>query len=211
MTHLPGTLLKHLPAVYHSWKALADVLALFEEVLFGSEQGGVPGLEQQISRIPDLVAVERREGIFSADSSDSPKAFLAWLAGWVAFGPYAIFSAEDLRRIVPQIVPLYSQRGTKTYLESLLKLCLPDIESVMIDDAVYGLVLGYSTIGDNSFLAPDRPFRFRVVVRFHPRTPKEGPGGTAALEEKTRVLIEFAKPAHTTYELRCEAGEGNPP
>ena len=30
-----GTLLGSLPAVYHSWDALAHLLAAFEEVLFG--------------------------------------------------------------------------------------------------------------------------------------------------------------------------------
>lgn len=260
-----GVLLGHLPAIYHSWEALARLLAAFEEVLFGPAQegaigsgregtiglpqksatglgqkdatgswqkdaaglgpegatdpgqegatgwapDGAPGLAQRIAAIPDLFAVAASPGAPGRPQAVCPEPFVAWLAQWVAFTPCEGFSTAELRRIVAGIVPLYPMRGTKAYLEALLRLCVPQIERVTIDDRFEGLTLGRSTLGADSFLMAERPYWFRVDVRVPAAAldTEAGPRAKALFEAKVARLIDFAKPAHTGYELSCEFDE----
>ena len=205
----PGTLLDHLPAVYRSWEALAPLLAAFEEVLFGPDRDGAPGLSQRIDAIPDLFAIDPHRGVAS------PDAFVPWLAQWVAFTPREGLGTDELRRIVAAIVPLYPMRGTKAYVEAVLRLCVPQIEAVSIDDEAVGLTLGRSTLGVDSLLVAERPFWFSVTVRA-PADAVEASASADTLaarqsfERKLRRLIDFAKPAHTAYELRCEFDPAGP-
>ena len=60
----------------------------------------------------------------------------------------ALFEPAQLRRIVAGIVPLYGRRGTRGYLERLLRLCFDEIASLDIDDdAGPGLRLGRARAG----------------------------------------------------------------
>jgi hypothetical protein len=99
---------------------------------------------------------------------------------------------------------LYGRRGTRAYLEQLLEICFPEISKVVIDDeAALGLVIGQARVGQDTLLGGERPFWFRVVIdakehEFEPenRQAREG------FEQRVREIIDFAKPAHTTCELR---------
>jgi phage tail-like protein len=196
-----GPLLQHLPAIYHSSETLRDFLAAFEAVLFGSEgleHPEIEGLETKIAKVP-----------IHFDAFRTPQAFLPWLAQWVALAHGRGLPEERLRILIARSVPLYALRGTKAYVEELLKLFLPDIVSVSVDDQeTTPVVVGLSRVGVDSWLGGDRPFWFRVVISVDVEvTPGEesnqpGPG----LESSARSVIELAKPAYTTFELEWRLG-----
>lgn len=237
-----AVLMGHLPAIYHGWEALAELLAAFEEVLLGPDGQGAPGLQQRIAALPDLFdvrppgrpdradATARTGGPDPADSPDAadsaiardpgdapggrpglagPDAFAGWLAGWVAFTPHAQFPAGELRRILGGIVPLYPMRGTRGYLESVLRLCLPAVGRVSIDDELPGLTLGRSRVGIDAHLARELPHRFRVEIGVPRAALPEGDAAAAlaGIERQARALVAFAKPAHTRAEVACVVDE----
>jgi phage tail-like protein len=200
----PGRLLARLPALYRSPEAGEDLprlLAVFEELLFsGRRDAGWRGIEREATALPALFAPL---GLDGDAASRTPAHFLPWIAGWLSFAPHELFDADALRRIVAGIVPLYDRRGTQEYLERLLALCFDEIEDVRVDaDASGGLRLGHSRIGLDTLLAEERPFWFGVDVRL-----RRAPGAAARrLEQRLRAVIDFAKPAHTAYELHINAG-----
>lgn len=159
---------------------------------------GVTGLEPYIDAIPDLFAPlgVGREG----SSGRTPDAFLHWLAAWLSFTPHRLFAPDALRRIIAGIVPLYSFRGTRQYLERLLELCFGDeVALTQVDDRPQvGFTVGESRIGIDTRLAVTRPFCFKVIVSVHD-TPTEHV--LEALQYRLRAVIDFAKPAHTAYDL----------
>lgn len=196
-------LLDSLPAVYRAADLsgeLHQLLGVFEAILLGCQDRGRPGIEEEID------AIARHVTPLSATPGDPDTLcadrFLPWLAGWVTFSPHALFGPAQLRRIIAEIVPLYARRGTRGYLERLLRLGFDEIASVDIDDASGpGLRLGRARVGEDSVLARDSPFWFRVVLGL-----RAGVQPVAALDERVRALIDFAKPAHTAYELRFRTG-----
>lgn len=195
-----GRLLAHLPALYRSPEAgddLRRLLGVFDELLFtGQRDAQVPGIERELAGLPALFAPLGTEG---DETRRTPARFLPWIASWLAFVPHGLFEAEALRRIVAGIVPLYGRRGTREYLERLLELCFDEIDAVRVDERdLGGLCLGRSRIGVDTLLAEERPFWFGVEVRMR-RAPADG---AARLEQRLRAVIDFAKPAHTAYELR---------
>jgi phage tail-like protein len=200
-------LLDNLPAIYRTSDSggnLRRLLGVFEEMLFHAGGQEPPGIEEQIEAIP---------GLFSPGGDDvsgwlhlekAPDRFVPWLATWVAFTPHALFTPHRLRAIISRIAPLYGRRGTRAYLEQLLGICFPEISKMVIDDeAALGLVIGQARIGQDTLLGGERPFWFRVAIdakehEFQPedRQAREG------FEQRLREIIDFAKPAHTTYELQ---------
>jgi len=197
MDSAPARLLGHLPAVFRAADTsgeLRRLLAAFEGVLFGDGDPDRPGIEEQVDAIPRHVAPLPGPG---PDGMACPDRFLPWLAEWVAFTPHALFAPPALRRIVAGIVPLYSWRGTRVYLERLLRLCFEEIDAVAIDEAPgAGLRLGQARIGIDSLLGTDSPFRFRVVLGLRGAEPV-----LAGFESRVRAIIDFARPAHTAYDL----------
>ncbi|MGJ7506600.1 hypothetical protein [Variovorax sp. GT1P44] len=200
-----------LPAVYEAADAtgdLARLLGVFEALFFESEPGGrahtaLPGIERSIQAIPALFAPI---GSPTHPAARTPDSFMHWMAGWMAFTPHALFTPEALRRIVAGIVPLYSLRGTRESLRRLIALCFEDVHEVHIDDRPStGFTVGQSLLGEDTRLAQGRAFFFKVAVHWSPPAPAPGtPGDAAALERQLRAVIDFAKPAHTTYELRVQ-------
>src|SRR5262245_29464957 len=207
MRRLPGPLLSHLPAIYHTSEELREVLSAFEAVLFAPEgnsgnvrqsQGGVDTavpLEQAIANIALLF-----------DAWTTPREFLPWLAQWVALSDISDLTEQQQRRLLAKIVPLYGKRGTKTYLIDLLKFFTPDNTSIHIKEEMQGFIVGSAEIGRSSRLEPERLFWFAVKICL------PGPDGAADEREKagpyweqrlTRV-IDLAKPAHTLYELMIQ-------
>jgi phage tail-like protein len=215
----PGQrLLANLPALYAERDGsgdLARLLGVFEALfLDGGGDGEEPlgGLERSLRAIPGLfLPAGETVDCELPGERHTPDRFLAWLLEWLAFTPYEYFDAAARRRIAAGIVPLYGWRGTRYYLEQLLALCFPDeFEVSRVEDRRRGgFVIGESRLGSDTRLALQQAFRFRVIVAFRP-----GRRRSAELEHRLRVVIDFAKPAHTAYELdwmepqTTRAGEG---
>ena len=217
MTDTAGRLLGALPAIYRATDdagRLRALLAAFERLLLASGDENAPAIADEIDAIPSLFAPLGVEPSAQWPTSNgpariqgdrraaAPERFLPWLAQWVAFTPYRYFSADELRRIVAGIVPLYARRGTREYLEKLLALCFGEIGEATIDEnPAHGFVIGRARVGIDTVLAESEPFRFRVEIRLRAH---EGPGAHESrkdLEERVRAVVEFARPAHTEYEL----------
>jgi phage tail-like protein len=208
-------MLDSLPAIYRNNDEgghLQRLLGAFEEVLFYNDDPATPGIEQQIDAIPSFFSpsgITPGYGIAEQSvATRAPDRFLAWLATWVAFTPHALFPPEQLRTIISGIAPLYSKRGTRDYLEQLLKLCFPEIREVEIDDnPVPGFVIGEAKVGEDTLFGDERPFWFRVDIGAYQRgTVSEAPAGQHTFDEhefeqRVRTIVDFAKPAHTDYEL----------
>lgn len=209
MTTTPGErLLASLPPLFQERDATGDLAALlgaFQSLFFdgsGEAAGAtLPGIERSLQAIPTLFAP-----LGTANSADAstPEPFVRWLAEWLAFTPQALFSTAELRRIITGIVPLYGLRGTRDYLVRLLQLCFEAIAEVHVDDRPrVGFTIGASLLGSDTRLAEGRAFFFRVVVVMKV-------AGSARLEHdigksferRLRAVIDFAKPAHTVYELQ---------
>jgi phage tail-like protein len=198
-----------LPAVFRSRDAdgdlehLLDVLGAFFFTGSAHDDRVLPGLEQYLEQIPALFsplgAFRDRPG-----TGLTPEPFLHWLAAWVSFTPHALFSPEPLRRIIAGIVPLYGLRGTRNYLVRLLELCFgEEVALIEVNDRPrVGFTIGGSALGVDSRLAVSRPFHFKVAIGLHeaPDNPL-ALEGFQALQHRVRAVIDFAKPAHTAYEL----------
>jgi phage tail-like protein len=143
-----------------------------------------------------------------SQAARTPDRFLHWLATWLSFTPHALFPPETLRRIIGGIVPMYGFRGTRDYLVRLLELCLGDMAAhIHVDDRPsVGFTIGGSTVGVDTRLAVSRPFCFKVFIEGHERPAEQVSSHEAeALQNRVRAVIDFAKPAHTIYELEWRA------
>lgn len=213
MNTLPGQrMLASLPSIYRAGAAadpggdLARLLGVFEALYFGDDDAaalaGLPGIERSVRAIPTLFAPL---GSAVDPQSRTPEPFLNWLATWLAFTPHALFGADALRRIISGIVPLYGLRGTQAYLVQLIGLCFAEVRHVHVDDRPSaGLTIGSATIGSDTLLVRARPFWFVVMVEVDGDgdDARADPDAAADLQRKLRAVIDFAKPAHTAYELR---------
>jgi phage tail-like protein len=213
-----------LPAIYRATDDSGQLRALlrgFEAMLLDSGDAAEPAIAQDIDVIPELFSplgvkpsgeLATANGLYRIQAnwrSEAPERFLAWLAQWVAFSPYPLFPPERLRRIIAGIVPLYGSRGTRHYLEKLLALCFDEVTDISIDEEpLHGFLIGRARLGTDTVLATDEPFRFRVamVVREHGKTVA---GDWEAFEERVRAIVDFARPAHTEYELVLRRGTGH--
>lgn len=198
---MPTRLIDHLPSLYRSPDTADDLgrlLGVFDELLFSGHQAAaasLPGIERGLDQLPALFAPLGIDGT----EPGTPARFLPWIASWLSFAPHRHFEPEQLRRIVAGIVPLYGQRGTRVYMEKLLALCFDEIAAVRVDERdMAGLRLGHSVIGVDTLLIEERPFWFSVDVQVHRKSAELA----WPLEQRLRAVIDFAKPAHTAYELR---------
>ena len=198
-----------LPAVFRNRDETLDLARLLDVLgaffFTGRTMDGhvLPGLEQYLDDIPALFSPtgtpEDRLQI-----SRTLDRFLHWLATWLSFTPHALFPPEQLRRIVGGIVPMYGLRGTRDYLVRLLKLCFGDeVAQIQVDDRPsVGFTIGQSALGVDTRLSVSRPFCFKVVIEHHEaQTEPMASDETQALQHRLHAVIDFAKPAHTTYEL----------
>lgn len=203
----PGArMLDSIPAIYRNNDAtghLQRLLGVFEEVLLYQDGSGIPGIEQQIDAIPGIFSPLGDENTSGLIHIQTPDRFLPWLATWVAFTPYESFSPDRLRKIISGIVPLYGIRGTRIYLEKLLKLCFEEISKVEIDEnPASKFRIGSARIGMDTLFGDERPFWFRINIEvnrqnFEKKMEKPPP----EFEKHVREIINFGKPAHTAYEL----------
>jgi phage tail-like protein len=203
----------NLPAIFRNRDETGDLARLLDVLAAFFFTGGIidddllPGLEQRLDEIPALFAP------VGAPQDElhvwrTPDRFLHWLAAWLSFTPHALFTPEPLRRTLADIVPMYGLRGTKGYLERLLERCFGDeVARIHVDDRPrIGFTIGQSALGVDTRLAVGRPFFFKVVIERHTgRTEQMTSDEAESLQHRLRAVIDFAKPAHTTYELEWHA------
>lgn len=189
---------EYLPAIYQEGDSpdspsfLREFLEAFELVLLGADKGAkranqpMEGLGQKI---------ERLHAIF--DPEETPDEFLPWLAGWAALTLNSHLSPERKRGLVAKIIPLYRIRGTKSYLEQLLDLCV-DVDTSVSEEEIPPMQLGErSTLGWDTHLGGGPPHFFRVTLV----ASKLNAQDVQAQRQFAYEVIELAKPAHTTYDF----------
>jgi phage tail-like protein len=103
--------LNYLPAIFQQDPFLGRFLLAFETILTGTNESGLPNLEQTIGRLSDFF-----------DPMTTDEDFLPWLAGWVALSLRADWNVDTRKRFIQQIVPLYRLRGTQAGLQTLMEL-----------------------------------------------------------------------------------------
>ena len=203
-------LLDFLPAVYQDSVDLLKILTVFENVLFRPVGQGqtldkdiispkTPSVEDHIARIPSLF-----------DAYDTPGEFLPWLAQWVALFDLDGLEERRQRQLIAEIVPLYSKRGTKYYLEKLLNFFLPENATASIEDQnISGFIIETSKIGVNSWLGRDIAHWFVVTIQ-SPEIDESNPDAyKSRWEKQIRRVINLAKPAHTLYKIYWKTSPDN--
>jgi phage tail-like protein len=197
-------LIELLPAIYQEPgddgrpNYLPRFLSSFERVLWGvppdrKDKGDADagdGLRGKISRLSSLF-----------DPSQAPEEFLPWLASWAALTLRSTLRLELKRELIANIIPLYGIRGTRAYLEQLLRICI-DSPTAIEEEDIPAMQLGkHSTIGEDTYIEGGAPHFFRVrMVATHL--------SVASLEQQRQLayeVVELAKPAHTGYEFRIES------
>jgi len=195
-------LMELLPAIYQEPGTpeepnyLPELLAPFERILFGAE--GKPQTKGSVgSSLSEKVVSLHR--LF--DPSEAPEEFLPWLASWAALSLRATMATERKRELVANIIPLYRIRGTRKYLEELLRICV-DIPTAVEEEEIPALQVGkHSTVGRDMYIGGGPPHFFRVKLMAANLTVPE----VEAQRELAYEVVELAKPAHTSYEFWIDA------
>jgi phage tail-like protein len=200
-------LIEYLPAIYQEADPsqpvidpsqptfLYQFLLAFEEVLLGlKETGGVKieGLGEKITRLYKLF-----------DPGETPDEFLPWLAGWAALSLHSGLSPARKRNLLAHIIPLYRIRGTRKYIEELLKYCVDAVASVSDAELPLMQVGIHSTVGSDTYLDGGPPYFFQVMLTAAGLNEDE-------FEAQSQIaldVIELAKPAHTCYEINVVSPE----
>jgi phage tail-like protein len=200
-------LVDYLPAIYRRSEQLEDFLWAFETILFrtlGDEESGPRSLEQRIDEIPSLFDPDPKKTPENPHHRKTPEEFLPWLAQWAALTLYQGTPEGRGRRLIAEMIPLYRKRGTREYVEEVLRL-YTGVEAVVEEEDLPGIEVGVrSTVGRDTRLGED-PFRFRVKMNFFPIPPSR--------EERLRLIalvhavVNLAKPAHTHYQLSHNLAE----
>lgn len=205
-------LMRSLPAIYRAADQtgqLSALLAAFEAVLLASDDPKAPAIAQQIDAVPALFAPLGLDPARDAHLR-TPDRFLPWLARWIAFEPYPHFCADRLRTILAGIVPLHGRRGTRQHLKALVRLCFDGVGAIRVDEhPVHGFTIGLARLGLDSWLVDDAPFRFRIEIVFREDSAEARHDRWPALEHRVRAIVDFAKPAHTAYDLVLTRGTAN--
>jgi phage tail-like protein len=200
-------LVDYLPAVYRRSEQLEDFLGAFETILFraqpeeedeGNDQERPRSLEQRLDEIPSLFDPDPRKIDGKPDPKKTPEAFLPWLAQWAALVLYQGIPESRSRRLIAEMIPLYRKRGTREYVEEVLRLYTGG-EAVVEEEDLPGIEVGVrSAVGRNTRLGED-PFRFRVQISFSPIPPTRDE--RRRLIALVHTIVGLAKPAHTHYRL----------
>jgi phage tail-like protein len=194
--------LQNLPAIFSDDPFLGRFLLAFEQVLTGlpglAGREPVPpfGLEEIIAAIATLFDPKASWDDILPEHERQDE-FLQWLAGWVALGLRADWTAAQQRDFLANVVPLYRRRGTKENLAELLRL-YTGLSPVITDAAETDFQIGvHSTIGLDTQIGGSVPHLFHVSVTM----PDPGLGTLERQNKIARALIELQKPAHTDYTL----------
>jgi phage tail-like protein len=202
-------LLQYLPAIYQDpgtpeqSNYLPVFLEAFEKILFGKEEkvsaradhknpNAVESLSERIAHLHELF-----------DPWAAPDGFLPWLASWAALSLSPAMNLERQRLLIAKIIPLYRIRGTRKYVEEILKLCL-EIPSAVIEEEIPPLQLGvHSTVGEDMRIDGGAPHFFLVrLIATNLDAVK-----VQAQRQLAYEVVELAKPAHTGYEFQVLSPE----
>jgi phage tail-like protein len=189
-----------LPAIYQdpgtgaSSDYFARFLLAFEEILWGLPEGtgeggsagAHKGLRQEIAGLSQLL-----------DPWCADEPFLPWLAGWTALSLRPHMRDERKRELIANMLKLYRIRGTKFYLEELLRLCVDASVSVDEEEIPAMQVGKHSTVGRDSYIGGGPPHFFRVRILDSQLSPEE----LQVQRQLVYEVVELAKPAHTGYAL----------
>lgn len=168
--------LRYLPAIYRQDPFLCRLLLIFESVL--------APLERMVDTLP-----------LYTEPEIAPRAFLPWLAHWVALSLDSAWPLDRQRALIAAAVEIYRWRGTRRGL----KLHIGAYTGVepLIQEYQDGFVLGGETrLGLTTHLPaePRDPVLFVVTV------PVAEPH--CIDPDVVRAIIEEDKPAHAAYRLR---------
>lgn len=202
-------LFEYLPAIYQEEGSgthpnrLREFLDGFERVLLGYEETDAHTTEKKHADAQNHKG--RAEGLGRKiehlyklfDPDKTPHLFLPWLASWAALILHSGMTADRQRDLIARIIPLYRIRGTKRYLEELLRLCV-DCDTSVHEEEISALQLGVrSTLGEDAWIGGGPPHFFRVVLTAPKLTAEE----VQLRRQMAYEVVELAKPAHTTYEF----------
>src|SRR5262245_39318835 len=180
-SHAAHRLLDFLPAIYRRSPELEPFLAAFEAVLFRSARS----VERRIASIPAMLDPRTQH-----EREDD---FLPWLAQWAAITLF--HEARDRQRVIAEMIPLYSKRGTREYVERTLQLYI-DGKVIVEEEDLPGIAVGIaarSRVGQGTRLGEDA-FGFSVRVEFS-GVPRDRQQRFRLIDLACRV-IDLAKPAY---------------
>jgi phage tail-like protein len=192
---------------------LREFLEAFEKVLLGFDNYDPPltkpsydgdldsviGLGQKIERLHELFDPypDRPKQDPKPHPAQTPARFLPWLASFAALSLPAGMSEVQQRKLTKVMISLYGRRGTKEYLETLLKMCL-DVPSSVSEEEIPPMQLGVNhQVGVDTYIGGGPPHFFSVTLY----TGGLDGSSVEAHRQLAYEVIELAKPAHTTYEL----------
>lgn len=193
----PSRYLEYLPGVYQQGAEkgafIGRYLKIFEKLLTGIDDGvtvegiKIEGIEQVVARLHEIF-----------DPEKAPKAFLDWLASWMALTLREEWEEPKKRLLIGKILSLYRIRGTKKGLEEYIRIYLPGVD-VEITEVVAPFQIGVtSTIGKDTYLGGSPPHFFMVTIIL----PEPNLELKTIREKEVRAIIDLEKPAHTYYDLR---------
>jgi len=212
-------LLEYLPAIYQEpvyyrpdqelKNYLPAFLEPFERILLGVEEESAsarakgdttsPTPTREVESLREKIG--RLHELFDPDVADPE--FLPWLAGWAALSLRPTLREDRKRRLIANIIPLYRKRGTRAYLEELLKLCI-DIPATVSEEEIPPLQVGvHSTVGEDTYIGGGPPHFFRVRLTAWKLNAIE----VQAQRQLAYEVVELAKPAHTGYEFQMLSPE----
>jgi phage tail-like protein len=202
------SLLEYLPAIYQDTEdsgASEDAVFLrrflmpFESVMLADGLERQAGVRRE-SQPEAFAALEDEVAALHVffDPAETPEAFLAWLAGWVALAWRSDLDPSRQRRILANTVPLYRIRGTRRGIEEVLKLYLDAMPSVTDEDLPQLQIAVHSTVGGDTYLGGGPSFLFQVTLAF----PRQDPEFVERQNRLAREVVDLERPAHTSYSLR---------
>lgn len=125
--------------------------------------------------------------------------FLQWMASWFDF-PLAMTLGEgELRRLLPQLLTLYQQRGTRSGLQKLLTIATG--VKVTIEDRVDQLQLNPNIrfgMAPKVYTRVEPPNHFYVTAVMGKLTDVE----QYQIKNKLCQLLDAEKPVHTSYTIK---------
>jgi phage tail-like protein len=176
--------LQYLPAVYRDDPFLRRFILIFESIL--------APLERMVDTLP-----------LYTEPDIAPRAFLPWLAHWVALSLDSAWPERSQRALIANAAEIYRWRGTRRGLALHIR-CYTGLEPI-IQEYGEGFVLGRNAaLGYTTNListAPD-PLLFVVTV------PTGNPDAIDV--QVLRTIIEEDKPAHATYRIHVVRSDRPP-
>lgn len=183
-----GRMVANLPTPFREDRASVDFLKAFEKMLLGRDDqvgvgtGAVQGIEETIELLPTYFVPSAPA--VPGKQTQTPDAFLPWLASWMAFSMRADLPQEVRRDFVSNLATLYRWRGTRENLMRVLAYFT-------------GLPSSDSTVA----VSPTEPYCFEVRIDLSKRVAESRYTDVPRLVEIAHALIRREKPAHTRYRL----------